>query len=365
MATATANCPADNSTLANYVSWATFISTAFQSFGWLQTNDTGQVMWTGLSISAATISGSNVTYTYSGLTGLALATGRAMAITGMTHAANNGTFVITALGVGTFTVVNASGVTETGSTGAVTKITAVPSSSFVSSYEVWKAADTSASTTPIFVKMQYGYASTAFSIQVNIGTSSNGTGTMTGNVLAAVNPTNNTDIANLGTTPIPCFASGTAGEIRFIMWQGNSVAETVFGIERSKDTSGNITTAYFTFLSACANGTGGWGQQTSIGSLVTPRELNWLSFVSTSAPQTQYFNGTCAVNPVFPMVGMLGNPMLGFCMAAFNDVGEGATVTANVYGTNHTYLGTKANTLKYLAAAIQNTEFSTTLVRYE
>ena len=42
-------------------------------------------------------------------------------ITGMTHSGNNGTFIITGLGAGTFTVVNASGFTESGQTGIGTQ----------------------------------------------------------------------------------------------------------------------------------------------------------------------------------------------------------------------------------------------------
>lgn len=74
-----------------------------------------------LSITAAAQSGSNTTFTYTTTSGnIAPQVGAGalyVKITGMTNAANNKTFTATTFGAGTFTVVNASGVTESGSTG--------------------------------------------------------------------------------------------------------------------------------------------------------------------------------------------------------------------------------------------------------
>ncbi len=85
----------DSSTISYFTAWASAISSWFATCGWVQTADTGQVMWTGMSVTACSFSSGNSTYTYSSLTGLSLQNGRALAITGMTNAANNGTFVIT------------------------------------------------------------------------------------------------------------------------------------------------------------------------------------------------------------------------------------------------------------------------------
>jgi hypothetical protein len=70
-----------------------------------------------ISISAATQSGGNTTYTYTLTGGNALINPQYMLISGMQHSQNNGTFTITTFGVGTFTVTNASGITEVGSSG--------------------------------------------------------------------------------------------------------------------------------------------------------------------------------------------------------------------------------------------------------
>lgn len=48
---------------------------------WAQSNDTGQEMWSGMNLTAVSMSGSNATYTCNTLAGLALAVGRALTIT--------------------------------------------------------------------------------------------------------------------------------------------------------------------------------------------------------------------------------------------------------------------------------------------
>jgi hypothetical protein len=74
-----------------------------------------------LTITAATQSGGNTTYTYtvaSGAVALPISGGALYVIvSGMQNAGNDGNFVPTSFGAGTFTVANASGVTEAGSSG--------------------------------------------------------------------------------------------------------------------------------------------------------------------------------------------------------------------------------------------------------
>jgi hypothetical protein len=71
-----------------------------------------------ISITAATQSGIDTTYTYSLISGPALRPGLRMVIAGMTDAANNGTFTLTAASSGSFTVSNATGVSATSQSGS-------------------------------------------------------------------------------------------------------------------------------------------------------------------------------------------------------------------------------------------------------
>jgi hypothetical protein len=290
MATNTANLVADNSSLANFKSWAQFISNFFATAGWTQTTDTGQVNW------------------------------------------------------GT--------------------IASVPSSTYV--YEIWKAADSQASTTPIYVKMEYGFSATLVGIRVTTGTGSNGSGTLTGAIMGPY--TGAGTPANQGGTTYPCYASGDSGDIRFMMWQSNATVESIFGIERSKDSSGAKTTDYFSLLLTNAGNANGWVQQTTLGGLVTSAETNFVSVSSSNAGASETFNSTTAANPVFPLIGKLGNPMLGFCMALAADVSEGASVTVSIYGANHTYIATKLGSVQNMtvySAGSHAGQKTATLMRYE
>ena len=73
-----------------------------------------------LNITAATQNGASTIYTYTLTSGTPIRVGSQAVITGMADAGNNGTFIITALGAGTFTVDNPSGMTATGQAGGAT-----------------------------------------------------------------------------------------------------------------------------------------------------------------------------------------------------------------------------------------------------
>src|SRR5947207_14420860 len=77
---------------------------------------------TVVNITAASQIVSNTTYSYTLASGPGLQAGKGMAIAGMANAGNNGTFLIAALGGGTFTVVNPAGVAASaqGGTGTAT-----------------------------------------------------------------------------------------------------------------------------------------------------------------------------------------------------------------------------------------------------
>jgi hypothetical protein len=218
----------DQSTFANFFQWAAPISAFFAASGWAQSTDTGQEMWTGMNITANAQSGTTAVFTYNSLTGLPLANGRALNITGMTNAGNNHTIVITSFTgttSGTITCTLATGVTESGSSGVVTAATAVPgSAAFV--YEVWTPND---GLTNFFVKMEYGNVSgtNCPSIRITISTTTNGAGTATGLILGPTNTNPASFTPPSTTTPYECNFSGAPGRIGVMMWRNSPNASTV------------------------------------------------------------------------------------------------------------------------------------------
>jgi hypothetical protein len=85
-------------------------------------NPVTPVPLTVATITAATQTGSSTTYDYTLplISGPPLQVGESVVVTNMKNGGNNGTFVITSLGTGTFTVANALGVTATGQSATAT-----------------------------------------------------------------------------------------------------------------------------------------------------------------------------------------------------------------------------------------------------
>jgi len=78
---------------------------------------------TVVSITAASQNASSTTYSYTLASGPGPQAGKGIAVAGMANTGNNGTFLIAALGGGTFTVVNPSGVAASGQSGTGTATT--------------------------------------------------------------------------------------------------------------------------------------------------------------------------------------------------------------------------------------------------
>lgn len=270
MTTSSGNFVFDNSTLANFKSWAQAISNAFSTFGWTQTTDTGQVNW--------------------------------------------------------------------GTIGAVP-------SGFV--YEIWKASDTLAATLPIFVKVEYGASTTSVQLRFTVGTSSNGTGTITGQTVSAAPWAAIGFNTNQGATLFPCFFSGTTGEFRMWMWASTTAGVPIgalFVIERSKDSSGNNTADYFTAVITNQNSSSQCCQQSITLSGAGNRETGIITPTLTSNSNTGSALGTVAAFPVFPVLGKVGNPMLGLMSVVSSDAAPNGTVTvASMYGSTHTFIVTAGN----------------------
>jgi hypothetical protein len=71
-----------------------------------------------VSITGVTVSGANATYTYSLTSGPPLLLGMSITISGMANAGNNGSFAISGVGSGSFTVANSTATAASGQSGS-------------------------------------------------------------------------------------------------------------------------------------------------------------------------------------------------------------------------------------------------------
>ena len=361
MATQRLQLIADNSTYANYYQWASAVSAWFAACGWLQATDTGQVMWSGMTLTTVSgVSGSNATYTYTGLTGLALAVGRTLTITGMTHSINNGTFTITGLGAGTFTIANQNGtpIAESGSTGAVTQGSTVPGSGAFF-YEVWQPGDTLQT---FYLKMEYGNAATstnAPALRGTLSTTTNGAGTPTGYV-AGPNVTVGVFTVWSSTIPLECNFSGDSGRICVMLFRNSpsaNNAQQIIAIERSLNSSGayygTSSTGYVTLFTA-GNNAGGRSQQSLVFGIgaapflygASSTASGWairVGIQSTASTNTLVLNNSIPFDTPSPCVGFFDYSCTVVGMAAFADLIEGSTFTVTLYENTRTYIVGKTN----------------------
>jgi len=110
----------------------------------------------------------------------------------------------------------AAGLTQTADTGQVNWVTVLrPAINTDGGYEVWRFNDTQQATAPIFIKVFYGTAGTATfpRIRIQVGTASNGTGTVSGTGSAnTITITANTAISAVTNyVSYLCYAPGFLG----------------------------------------------------------------------------------------------------------------------------------------------------------
>jgi hypothetical protein len=299
--------------------------------------------------------------------------GQQMAIAGMSTSsgANNVTFTATCSGQSYIGFTNASGVSETHA-GSVTAASAPASSLNQSSgtsagfwipynYEVWVSNGPQSVASPIYLKLVYGEtAATGGAVGMPylvyaVGTSTNNTGMIIGNYY---NPGSQTyseynsaalGLAGFAASLFECDFAGDADSFRMIMWRTHSNANCPFAlvIERARDLAGNTLPTYWTALTSGFNNTAQQSVfQFGSGPSAGYTTASWVSLPlagSNGTLNTGSCNGQIPAMPVFPIVGFVGNPILGTVLFLQNDVAEGSLVNVVMYGASCTYLCSKVS----------------------
>lgn len=245
-------------------------------------------------------------------------------------------------------------------------------------YEIWQPND---GLTTFYLKVEYGTNSassnTGPQIRLSIGTTTNGSGTLTGFVTSTQSQPNTAVSVTSTTTQWQCHLSGDSGRISFLMWRDDSTGGggQFFAVQRSLNSSGTPTSTHVTLMS-CGNVTTSCavGQQTlvfgvGVGNAVTVggTGTQGLVCIRNSQLSSQLFNGGAAISPIFPDVGYFDNPLDITALGAPNDFTEGAQyviAAGNMpYGISHTYIATKNNPYSKADGATQNN--AALLMRYD
>jgi hypothetical protein len=239
-------------------------------------------------------------------------------------------------------------------------------------YRIYRMADSLQSTNPVFMRLDFGGSANpvVFGMWVTIGTGSNGSGTITGiawNGGASATP----NVANSGNSASAQNAYGSASTNRACIAIGimGSVSncQTVFTIERSKDSSGNDTgdglLLCYNLITTTLNQSryiilAGGTQPTAEG----------LSYVLTARnPSETFAPGDIGVGIVVPMKGVAQQPGMNVMIVNSSDVGAQGSFSMTVYGATHTYQHLDAMILpqKATAGSAVNDSNARVCIRYE
>jgi hypothetical protein len=245
---------------------------------------------------------------------------------------------------------NQLGVTQTADTGQINPATVTrPGVTTMAGYVIGSFNDSLQSTSPIFFKLQFGTlgSATTPAMQIQLGTGSNGSGTLTGVTTANVALTNNATPSSTTTPYVTRGCYNTTDGVLWLSWKlnGNGVTNETMGgfmVARSNNSSG-VATGDAALLMTNANGT--------TGAVSSPSYLQSISYLSSLAfaPNNAWgvvpfnvtsslFGGNTQVGPCFqytPVWGISNWYGIGIC----GEVAVGSTTSLAMVGsTAHTYI---------------------------
>lgn len=210
-------------------------------------------------------------------------------------------------------------------------------------YQIWRMADALQATLPIFLKVEFGsIAGPLPSFRYTVGTATNGAGQIIGiNTGAPIVLPAVAGQVNQGVAQFECDFSGSTGRFSMLMWRNCTGVNNPFllVIDRSKDNAGADTDEYVTIVhGAYSNNIRQQSIVKAVGATNAETQLVSAAIFSSASAA---FNNKVAVLPIFPLVGQLGNPMLGCASIKAADFPEGTTFTCTMYGVVRTFLVTK------------------------
>lgn len=149
----------------------------------------------------------------------------------------------------------AAGFPQTSDTGQVdwTTVTAPATATYAPQYEIRRFDDAAQATAPIFMKLMYGYGTVAAwqnpAISWQFGTGSDGAGNLTGQF--STGSTFITPVSHaVATSTRPWLMSSDGSGFAWIGAHGSSIARTFLGLERGRDSAGNVIPQVLFFYSS-------------------------------------------------------------------------------------------------------------------
>lgn len=200
-------------------------------------------------------------------------------------------------------------------------------------FEIWRLNDALQSSAPFFIKIEYGSGSAATtpSIWITIGTTTNGAGTLGGNVSTRTQIRANGSSATLTN----CYFSGQSSRINFALWPMSSNNGIFVSIERLKDAAGADTSEGVYFLNG--NTFNGYSAQT-VGSVGIVSNAESPICAGTLSGTTAVLGTEVGTFPIYPARNKMYPPCLGGIGYISADITAITPFPLTVYGVSRTYL---------------------------
>lgn len=231
---------------------------------------------------------------------------------------------------------------QTSDTGQInfSTVTRPSTTNLYQGYAVYKMGDALQSTSPFFIRFDFGTGgnSDAPQIKLNVGLSTDGAG----NIVNGIGTQSASGVTSAGSVTLSaCRTSGTSSSFRMNFWLCTGLGLGFWlAIERDKDATGADTANGFNVVWALANS----GSALIIGSTFFCSDGTFsgidaggmYAMVSSNSSQTS--GGSTGVGPVRCALGPLRNPMIGLLLTSRTDWTNESTNAITIYGASHTYI---------------------------
>lgn len=218
-------------------------------------------------------------------------------------------------------------------------------------YIIYTPNDALQATCPIFLKILFGQGGTAtmYRLIIQVSTSTNGAGTLTGNISNAFTHT------STGTTAaLNCYFSGTTARLQMALFPSTASSQLMLSIERDKSAAGADQANGFHIITyGIANV---WNQQYIPAIAYGPScvvETKACTLISSQTSQGS--GGSTGVGVIRPVAGAMRNPGIGMLIVARADWTTEVTNSVTIYSTARTYLALTTATAMASTAVANNT----------
>jgi hypothetical protein len=201
-------------------------------------------------------------------------------------------------------------------------------------YIIYRMDDALQATCPVFLKILFGQGGTAtmYRLIIQVANSTNGAGTLTGNISTAWTFT------STGTTAaLNCYFSGTTARLQIALFPSTTTAQMMLSIERDKDANGADQNLGFHIINYGIGNV--WNQQYIPAVAYGPpcvAEAKACTLISSQASQGS--GGSTGVGVIRPVAGAMRNPGIGMLIVSRADWTTEVTNSVTIYSTARTYI---------------------------